>query len=934
MTGWLGAVGALCRVEEVYRVPDKAAGGRAHPRYPAVVAAYHQRLVSGEPLLVGWYRQRAGARVTVAVSTTTAGDDHPSALVFPPGTRGSPIGADSLRDDLESMPWWVPVAGVVDALVPALHPDHSAHPLPGLEQSLLAAWHGPFAWLLLAEAVSREDMDREAAWLADQESTARDYASNPEDLVSAERLARRYREVSAGNSTGLWRVRLLAGGVDESSATAVAGLLVAGQDFRGTPYALIPTKPVHGLDAATQHEPFLADPRLVTSLAQVPAAEIPGVRLVERSTFDVTPEHVADAETVLIGQVIDHDGLPAGPVHVGFDTLNRHTFVSGATGSGKSQTVRAILEQLARAPRPVPWLVIEPAKAEYAGMAGRLRDLDRPVLAIRPGDPSAVPGCLNPLEPEPGFPLQTHIDLVRALFLAAFDAFEPFPQVLSHALDRAYRELGWDLALGEPGTAGVTPRYPTLSELRDIALDVVENIGYGREITDNVRGFIDVRLGSLTLGTPGRFFHGGHALDVGGLLSRNTVLELEDVGSDQDQAFLIGAVLIRINEHLRQRHTASPSGEHLRHVTVIEEAHRLLKKVEPGSPAAHAVELFATLLAEVRAYGEGIVVAEQIPSKVTPDVVKNSALKIVHRLPAADDRALVGATMNLTDEQSRYVVALPPGQAALFAGGMDHPILTRIPLGNARESADGVDRTPAISAPRSPACPTRCAAEPCARRRIREAERFAETTPRLVLWIELTTIALVTGVTCPRPDRAWLSRLTAGADRHVLDCAIAGVIQDSVHTRYPALVAHYQPEDLARHLRSLCDSVLAGRTVDSGPDVRWQAGQYRWSDVFVALAESEDSPDPHPDTQRWRTRGLRLPDAPCREQLDALLGLPELLLATPIVHRGRVNPTYFERAATAISPGGEPADRLARAADFLNLDWNFADLLYARGENP
>ncbi|SER25877.1 hypothetical protein [Actinokineospora terrae] len=170
MTGWSGPVGTLCRVEEVYR-----ASGRkpvAHPRYPAVVAAYHQRLVSGEPLLVGWYRQRAGARVTVAVSTTAASDDHPSALVFPPGTRGSPIDADGLRADLESMPWWVPVAGVVDALVPALHPDHSAEPPPGLERSLLAAWHGPFAWLLLAEAVSGEDMDREAAWLADQESTA------------------------------------------------------------------------------------------------------------------------------------------------------------------------------------------------------------------------------------------------------------------------------------------------------------------------------------------------------------------------------------------------------------------------------------------------------------------------------------------------------------------------------------------------------------------------------------------------------------------------------------------------------------------------------------------------------------------------------------------------------------------------------------------
>ncbi|TCO62849.1 ATP-binding protein [Actinocrispum wychmicini] len=961
--GRLNAMECLCQVEEVYKPPTHGAapGSHAarldlgHARYASIVAAYHQRLASGEPLVVTWYRKALGARVTVAVSTSSAGQDYPAALVFPPGARGRPITSNAVRADLGAIAWWVPVAGVVDALVPGLHPDLAqggAEPLAGLEQSLLAAWHGPFAWLLLADPVRPGDMSHEAAWLADQESTARDHASNPEDLITAERLARRYREVSAGHSTGLWRVRLLAGGVDEPSAAAVAGLLVAGQDFRGTPYALIPHKPVHGLanaaDAMVEQDgvtqvPFLADPHLLTTLAQIPATEIPGIRLVERSTFDVTPEHTTDTEDVLLGQVLDHDGLPAGPLRVGFDTLNRHAFVCGATGSGKSQTVRAVLEQLARSPRPVPWLVIEPAKAEYAGMARRLHDISPPVLAIRPGDPSSIPGCLNPLEPEPGFPLQTHIDLVRALFLAAFDAYEPFPQVLSHALDRAYRDLGWDAALGKPRKPGVTPRYPTLGELRDIALDVVENIGYSREITDNVRGFIDVRLGSLTLGTPGRFFHGGHALDLAQLLNRNTVLELEDIGNDQDQAFLIGAVLIRINEHLRQRHQQRKhdrkdssvwhgqgnNTEYLRHVTVIEEAHRLLKKVEPGSPAAHAVELFATLLAEVRAYGEGIIVAEQIPTKITPDVVKNSALKIVHRLPAADDRDLVGATMNLTDEQSRYVVALPPGRAAVFAGGMDHPLLAQVPLGHARESDHNVDRTPGILKPRSPACPATCSSRPCTREEIGQAEHLIDDTPRLILWIELTTIALLTGQPKPNPERQWLDQLTADNDQHTLDCAIAKLIHDAVDTRYPGLVSYFQPEDLAGHLRTLCRHLLANEPLSGDrPETHWQAGQYRWFDVVTALVEADDSPDPHPDTEHWQRRGLRLPDGSCRQQLEALSRLPELIQNSLATYRGRTTPTYYEKAAAKLDPDPEPVSCLTRAIDFLNLDWDFKELLY------
>ena len=133
---------------------------------------------------------------------------------------------------------------------------------------------------------------------------------------------------------------------------------------------------------------------------------------------------------------------------------------------------------------------------------------------------------------------------------------------------------------------------------------------------------------------------------------------------------------------------------------MIEEAHRLLRQPPPGTgngPAAQAVEMFADLLAEVRAYGEGLVIAEQIPAKLIPDAIKNTAVKIVHRLPAADDRDAVGATMNLTAAQSEYLVTLPPGEAAVHADGMDYPLLARMPDGTAREAA-----RPAVTASAGP----------------------------------------------------------------------------------------------------------------------------------------------------------------------------------------------------------------------------------------
>src|SRR6202012_2930213 len=81
-----------------------------------------------------------------------------------------------------------------------------------------------------------------------------------------------------------------------------------------------------------------------------------------------------------------------------------------------------------------------------------------------------------------------------------------------------------------------------------------------------------------------------------------------------------------------------------------------------------------------------LVIAEQIPSRLVPDVIKNTAVKIVHRLPAADDRDAGGATVNATEAQSRYLVTLPPGQAAAFADGMDFPVLVQVKDGSRQEA--------------------------------------------------------------------------------------------------------------------------------------------------------------------------------------------------------------------------------------------------------
>ncbi len=888
------------------------AGAFAMAWFRSPAQADHRVVLGGQPVLP-W-----SAAVSAKPAKTLR-------IPYPPGALVRELPAGQLGGWLTEFPSWVACTAVPDALW--TKDDGKAR--DGSFDDYAACLSEPFAWVVLAEPLQAEELDEELTSLETQIPRMRQRQNSEADRVRLERSEARYRELARSRIYGTWSVRVLVGGMNVAQARATAALLCGASELGGLPYALTPSGGCGSQESLLQafahrragDAPFAASTEMVAALARPPEKEMPGIRVITPPTFDITPEH-STGTGFSLGTVLDETLTSAGEFLLSPATLNRHAFVCGATGAGKSQTVRSLLDALATSQPPVPWLVIEPAKSEYARMAGRLAGRGK-VTIIRPGDSTSVPGCLNPLEPEPGFPIQTHIDLIRALFLAAFEAYEPFPQVLSHALTRCYQNMGWDLALSESRLPGITPAWPTLTDLQREALSVVEHIGYGREVTADVRGFIDVRISSLRLGTPGRFFEGGHPLDLASLLSSNTVLELEDIGNDQDKAFLIGAVLIRVAEHLRQRWGRYEGELTLRHVTVVEEAHRLLKVAELGSPAAHAVELFAALIAEIRAYGEGIVVAEQIPGKIVTDVIKNSALKIVHRLPAQDDRLAVGATMNLDERQSQYVVTLPPGQAAVFADGMDHPVLVAMPYREEQETATGASREVGLAGRRGMACGTQCRVRACTLREIALGERAA-ADPHVILWLELLIVAHLVGEPEPRPDRTWLAGLRKAADRRTLECAVANRIDTAITSRYGELVSFYQPESLAAHVADCAMRWLDGAAGScEGNEIGWQAGRYRWIDVVRSLHDGTPKDRPHPATASWRARGLELPGSTQAKQLEAWRRHPDTWLPSRTVIEGRDSPPAYERAASQLSDAIEPIDRLARAVTFLatGTDW-------------
>ena len=794
-------------------------------------------------------------------------------LLFPWGARGVAIDGNMLAD-LDQLVWapcpgrQVPLSGdAVRQHGPALPaPGAAGSALPTLFESALQTLMGrPFGWLIVADPTDL--LDGETAELRNRLTVLRQY-DDEQARFEADRAERRLAELDAFREAGLWNVRVLAGAATEGDLRLIAPVLVGSADLTAHPYRLrcpdgaqefadvLATKLADPADGSMV--PFAATAGALAALTGLPRGEVPGVRVMRPGYFDVTSE-VGGEQAIEVGQILDGQDRPVGTLRVPLTTLNRHALVTGATGAGKSQTVRHMLEQLTAA--GIGWLAIEPVKSEYAAMAARLAGpgaaaagtgTGREVTLINPADPEAVPLSVNPLAPEPGYPVQAHIDMVRALFLAAFDAHEPFPQIMSQALQRVYTECGWDPQTGA-GRADldVPPTVPTLARLQAAALAVIEDVGYGRELQADMRGFVDVRLRSLRTGSAGRFFEGGHPADVAALLDRNVVLALEDVANDEDKAFVIGTLIIRIVEHLRLRSKTAPA-DSLRHVIVLEEAHRLLRAGRDGA-SAHAVELFAGLLAEIRAYGEGVVIAEQIPAKLVPDAVKNTALKVLHRLPAADDRQLVGATMNLDDDQSRQVVSLPPGEAAVFTDGMDRPMRVLVPFGGDREGRSGPGQAARTAAPplagrRSAACGQACTKErPCTLVEIRAGDLVARSTQDawLRVWSEVYVLAHL--VNRPRPRvPVPLRQRWAGLAERTRECALATAIDRAVLGRGQALSESYDPAGLSAACAASAAAMLdGGKGAGTMPGTTWVIPQLQWLHELERVCPL-DGPAPDP----------------------------------------------------------------------------------------
>lgn len=431
-----------------------------------------------------------------------------------------------------------------------------------------------------------------------------------------------------------------------------------------------------------QHQTLLNSAQLATYL-QLPQVETHGFAIKDIADFDVVTA-APNVGDVTLGHIIERRIVTGHTYSFDPNRLNRHGFISGVTGSGKTNTVFQIIGEVAA--RKIPFLVVEPAKTEYRALLND-PEIGSAISVFTLGDELVSPYRLNPFEVPDGIPVSVHLDMLRAVFNASFGMWTPLPQVLETCLHEIYADRGWDITTNtNPRLRGCRDRslaFPTLTELVRKVEVTVPKLGYDEKIANDLSAALRTRLNSLRTGGKGRMLDTRHSLDFSELLSRPTILELEGMGDDDDKAFLMGLVMIRLIEHRR----AQGDYDGLRHLLIIEEAHRLLlANTAPkgggsegeGDMKGKAVETFSNLLSEIRAYGQGVLVVDQVPTKLAPDVVKNTNLKLAHRLVAGDDRQVVADAMVMTKSQEFALATLPVGWAVAFNDGEDASLLLRI----------------------------------------------------------------------------------------------------------------------------------------------------------------------------------------------------------------------------------------------------------------
>ena len=502
-----------------------------------------------------------------------------------------------------------------------------------------------------------------------------------EDHNVANNVAHTYLALTQGKESymsqaavNLWRGDL---GEQSADAAAICSYL---RDLRHPVFALSPAL----LD---QHPSFSVYPTTVDATAALsgkelayslnfPKRSVPGLPVIECASFGrnvSTFDGTQPQQGLCIGKVFHMHREEHVETFLSKNSLASHTFVTGSTGAGKTNTVCRILDQALD--QQINFLVIEPAKGEYKDVYGGREDVNvfgtnpefTPLLRI---DPFSFPTGIHVLE---------HLDRLVEIFNVCWPMYAAMPAVLKDAVARSYEDCGWDLAASKnPYGSGL---FPCFADVAHNVREILDSSEYDAENKGAYKGSLLTRLNSLTNGLNGMMLSSSE-VDASVLFDSNTIVDLSRVGSVETKSLLMGLLVLKLQEHRMAE--ANGMNRPLRHLTVLEEAHNLLKRSssdqgsESGNLTGKSVEMISNAIAEMRTYGEGFIIADQAPGLLDMAAIRNTNTKIIHRLPDLSDRELAGRAANLNDQQIVELARLPKGVAVIYQNDWVEPVLCKI----------------------------------------------------------------------------------------------------------------------------------------------------------------------------------------------------------------------------------------------------------------
>lgn len=359
-------------------------------------------------------------------------------------------------------------------------------------------------------------------------------------------------------------------------------------------------------------------------------------------------------------------------VRLNAKSLTQHTFVTGSTGCGKSNTIYYLINKIRGLRNSPKFMIIEPAKGEYKDVFGNenvygTNPIRTPMLRI---NPFRFPDGVHVLE---------HIDRLIEIFNVCWPMYAAMPAVLKEAILNAYEHCGWNLTSSE--NVYSKELFPTFADLMDELVSVVNNSAYSEEVKSNYQGSLITRVKSLTNGLCKEIFSSDELGDEK-LFDENVIVDISRIGSQETKSLIMGILIMRLSEY-RANSNITHNSE-LRHVTILEEAHNILKRcsqeqnMEGSNVAGKSVEMISNAIAEMRTFGEGFIIVDQSPGAVDISAIRNTNTKIIMRLPEENDRQSAGKAAGMKDEQIDEIAKLPTGVAVVYQNDWEEPVLCKI----------------------------------------------------------------------------------------------------------------------------------------------------------------------------------------------------------------------------------------------------------------